>query len=321
MAAEESNPPRAGSDWLVPSDEREGLRSRVTTLRERTWLILAITVLATAAAIVCVALATKTYEAAAGILAGLVLGVTAAFAFQALDPRLRREEQLRHHFRIPIIGRVPREARGSSDMPLSPRLISPATAEAYRTLRGTVSASSRRPGGEVLLVTGSSPSEGKTTTAINLAASLSETGRRVILIEANLHRPAISRSLGVVPKRGVVGVLIESVSIEDALISGDSLGLPNLKLLLAETEGGWISELFSLPAASEMLEDARKLADYVIIDSPPLTDVVDGPPLARNADDVLLVVRPGTTRLSRLNQLGELLAGNGIKPMGFVVVG
>ena len=90
-------------------------------------------------------------------------------------------------------------------------------------------------------------------------------------------------------------MLIESVSIEDALISGDSLGLPNLKLLLAETEGGWISQLFSLPAASEMLEDARKLADFVIIDSPELTDVVDGPPLARNVDDVLLVVRPGTT--------------------------
>ena len=70
-----------------------------------------------------------------------------------------------------------------------------------------------------------------------------------------------------------------------------------------------------------MLEDARKLADYVIIDSPQLTDVVDGPPLARNVDDVLLVVRPGTTRLSKLNQLGELLAENGIKPMGFVVVG
>ena len=189
MAAEESNPPRAGSDWLVPPGEQEGLRSFVTTLRERIRLIVAIAVLTAAASIAYVALATKTFEAAAGILAGLVLGITAAFAFQALDPRLRREEQLRHLFRIPIIGRVPREAKGSSDMPLSPRLISPATAEAYRTLRGTVSASSRRPGGEVLLVTGSSPSEGKTTTAIDLAASLSETGSRVILIEANLHRP------------------------------------------------------------------------------------------------------------------------------------
>ena len=143
----------------------------------------------------------------------------------------------------------------------------------------------------------------------------------MILIEADLRRPAISRALGVEPRRGVVGVLIESISIEDALIAADAFGLPNLKLLLAENEGGWISELFSLPTAIELLEEAKELADYVIIDSPPLTDVVDALPLARNVDDVLLVVRPGTTRLSKLNQLGELLAENGIKPMGFAVVG
>ena len=259
----------------------------------------------------------------AGLLAGLVLGVAAAFAFQILDPRLRREEQLRHLFRIPIIGRVPREPRSakSTDRPLGPRGISPAVAEAYRTLRGTVSANSKRQGGKLLLVTGSSPSEGKTTTAINLAASLSSAGKRVILIEADLRRPAISRALGVEPRRGVVGVLIESMSIEEALIDADSLGMPNLHLLLAENEGGWISELFSLPTALEMLERARMLADFVIVDSPPLTDVVDALPLARNVDDVLIVVRPGTTRLSKLTQLGELLAENGIRPMGFAVVG
>lgn len=257
----------------------------------------------------------------AGLLAGLVLGVAAAFASQVLDPRLRREEQLRTLYRIPVIGRIPRESRGSGEAPLGPRRISPAVAEAYRTLRGTVSASNRGSGARVILVTGSSPSEGKTTTAVNLAASLSSTGRRVILIEADLRRPSISRALGVEPKRGVVGVLIESVSLEDALIDGDALGLPNLKLLLAENEGGWISELFSLPTAIDLLENAKALADYVIIDSPPLTDVVDALPLARNVDDVLIVVRPGTTRLSKLVQLGELLGENGIRPMGFAVVG
>jgi tyrosine-protein kinase len=257
----------------------------------------------------------------AGIIAGLVLGIAAAFATQILDPRLRREEQLRMLYRIPIIGRIPREPKEAADRPLGPRLISPAVAEAYRTLRGTVTASTRGAGARVLLVTGSSPSEGKTTTAINLAASLSSTGRRVILIEADLRRPAISRALSVEPRRGVVGVLIESVSLEDALIDGDAFGLPNLKMLLAENEGGWISELFSLPTAIDMLQRAKELAEYVIIDSPPLTDVVDALPLARNVDDVLVVVRPGTTRISKLTQLGELLSENGIRPMGFAVVG
>ncbi len=257
----------------------------------------------------------------AGLLAGLVLGVAAAFASQILDPKLRREEQLRTLYRLPVIGRIPREPKQTAEAPLGPRRITPAIAEAYRTLRGTVTASTRGSGARVLLVTGSSPSEGKTTTAINLAASLSSTGRKVILIEADLRRPAISRALSVEPRRGVIGVLIESVSLEDALIDGEAFGLPNLKLLLAENEGGWISELFSLPTAIDMLHRAKELAEYVIIDSPPLTDVVDALPLARNVDDVLLVVRPGTTRINKLAQLGELLAENGIRPMGFAVVG
>ena len=164
----------------------------------------------------------KKLSLAAGVFAGLILGVSAAFAFQVFDPRLRREEQLRHLFKIPVIGRIPKESHSSADTPLSPSILSPATAEAYRTLRGTVSASTRGPTGDVLLVTGSSPSEGKTSTAINLAASLSATGQRVVLIEADLRRPAIGRSLGIAPKQGVVGVLIESTTIEEALVSGES---------------------------------------------------------------------------------------------------
>ena len=70
-----------------------------------------------------------------------------------------------------------------------------------------------------------------------------------------------------------------------------------------------------------MIEDARRLADYVIIDSPPLNEVVDAMPLARQADDVLIVVRLGKTRLQRIAQLGELLAENGVRPVGFAVVG
>jgi Mrp family chromosome partitioning ATPase len=95
----------------------------------------------------------------------------------------------------------------------------------------------------------------------------------------------------------------------------------NLGLLLADYEGGWISELFALPAARQMIADSREIADYVIIDSPPLTDVVDALPLASYVDDVLLVVKLGRTQLSKLAQLGELLVEHGIKPAGFTVVG
>jgi capsular exopolysaccharide synthesis family protein len=261
-----------------------------------------------------------TLSIAGGIAAGLILGIAAAFAAQVLDPRLRREAQLRRSYRLPILGRIPKDPR-AKESPLAPRQVSPATGEAYRALRANLATSRRSNGeGRVILVTGSSPSEGKTTTAINLATSLALAGNRVILIESDLRRPVLSRVIDARPDRGVVSVLIENSTLAESLIPSPTYG-PNLRLLLSDYEGGWIAELFSIPTAEQMIEDARHMADFVIIDSAPLNEVVDALPLAVQSDDVLLVVRLGVTRLDKLSQLAELLAENGVRPAGFAVVG
>ena len=258
---------------------------------------------------------------AGGLLAGLVLGIGGAFAFQLLDPRLRREEQLKRLYRLPILARIPQKQRRTSK-PLAPTELSLAELEAYRTLRGTLAATRRASGSDssAILVTGSSSSEGKTTTAINLASSLASVGHSVILVEADLRRPAIASALGVQVKYGIESVLIDSVALQDALVATSTLG-SNFGLLLADYAGGWISDLFSLPAAREMIAEARRLADYVIVDSAPLGDVIDALPLATYMDEVLLVAGIGRTDLRKLSHLGELLAEHGIKPAGFAVVG
>jgi Mrp family chromosome partitioning ATPase len=76
-----------------------------------------------------------------------------------------------------------------------------------------------------------------------------------------------------------------------------------------------------LPAAGHLVEDAKALADYVIVDSPPLAEVIDALPLAQQVDEVLVVVRLGRTQLTKLQNLGELLARSEIEPVGFAVVG
>jgi capsular exopolysaccharide synthesis family protein len=260
---------------------------------------------------------------AGGLLAGLVLGVVAAFAAENLDPRLRREAQLRRLYRLPILGRIPKESHRPGATPLSPRRISAAGVEAYRTLRTALEISTTRDDAlsHVILVTGSSPAEGKSSTAANLASSLALSGKKVILIEADLRRPALGMALGLQPTGGgVTGVLIESVSLKDALTPAPDYG-SNLRVLLADHAGGWISDLFSVPAATKMIRDARSQAEYVVIDSPPLSEVADAMPLARQADEVLLVVRLGKTRLEKVSQLGEQLNENGIRPVGFAVIG
>ena len=76
-----------------------------------------------------------------------------------------------------------------------------------------------------------------------------------------------------------------------------------------------------LPAARNLVADSKRLADYVIVDSPPLSEVIDALPLAQQVDEVLVVVRLGKTQLTKLQNLGELLATHDLQPVGFAVVG
>jgi Mrp family chromosome partitioning ATPase/capsular polysaccharide biosynthesis protein len=254
------------------------------------------------------------------IVAGLVIGIGGAWAFRVLDPTLRREEQLRQLYRLPILARVPRET-GTGDNPLGPARVSPPVREAYRTLRATlVGARTPDEGPLSILVTGASPVEGKTTTAINLATSLAFGGARVILVDADLHRPAVGKTLGIEAGGDVVSVLLGERSLEDALMSVPAYG-EGLQVLADNNARPEMAELFSMPEATRLIDRAEAIADYVIVDSPPLTEVVDTLPLARRVDKVLLVARLGKSRLSRIKELGELLAGNGIRPAGFALLG
>jgi capsular exopolysaccharide synthesis family protein len=253
------------------------------------------------------------------LIAGLVLGLAAAFVAQALDPRLRREEQLRALFSLPILARIPRER--PREGPLTPERLSPMAREGYRTLRATVAAASRdERGPRSILVGGSGPSEGKSTTAINLAASLALAGNSVILIGADLRRPVIGTALGIGDRPGVVSVLLGRSSLSEAL-EPVSAYHDNLQVLIEDHAGADFAELFSLPAARRLLEEAEGLADYVIIDSPPLSDVADALQLSRHVDAVLIVVQLGRSRINRLRQMAELLASNDIRPIGFALLG
>lgn len=255
----------------------------------------------------------------AGALAGLVIGLGAAFATQALDPRLRREEQLREIFRLPILARVPRQPRSRNQGPLAPDELSVAAAESYRTLRATLAATLGDESRSVL-VTGSSPGEGKTTTAINYAFSLAQAGHSVILIEGDMRRPTVGWALGVRPVVGIGAVLINQASLEDALVTTEASG-GNLRLLLVERAAGSLADRLSLPTARQIIREAEALADYVVVDSPPLTEVIDALPLAQEVGAVLIMARLGTSRLHKLNQLGEILAQGGVTPAGIALVG
>jgi capsular exopolysaccharide synthesis family protein len=256
---------------------------------------------------------------AVAALGGLVVGISLAFALRVIDPRLRREEQLGEIFRLPVLARIPRESSRSAGPLPRDRLSAPGI-EAYRTLRTTLTAGRGPQRSRSILITGPSAGGGKTTSALNLAISMTAAGSRVILIESDVRRPSIAGALGLDVEKGLVSVLLGEASVHDALTTTEEYG-PKLQFLLAEATGPAIAELVSLPVASSVVDEALKIADYVIVDSPPLTQVIDALPIAAHVDDVLIVVRLGHSRLNHIKELGELLAGTGVTPAGVAIIG
>jgi len=261
----------------------------------------------------------KGISLAVGALAGLVLALVAVFVIQALDSRLRSEEQLRELYDLPLLARVPPQ-RGS-ERPLAPAELTPAAEETFRMLRSAFTRGGPSgAGGRSIMVTGDGPGLGKTTVALNLAVALAAAGKQVIVLEADVRNPTVGLSLGVSAKYGITQVLRREIDLVDALIWSPAVG-PGLELLLASHRDSDAIDLLSPVSARRLLAEAAAIADYVVIDTPPVTDISDALAFADEVDDVLVVARLGRSRLGKLADLGELLARRGVRPAGVVLVG
>jgi succinoglycan biosynthesis transport protein ExoP len=253
----------------------------------------------------------KTLTLAAAVVGGLVAGIGLVLLIQLLRPRIRREEELRERFRLPILARVPRMGprwgKRHSRGPFAPDAVPPEGIDAFRALRTVLVAGRETPGrGRIVLVTGGSPLDGKSTTAINLSAALASSGDRVILVEGDSRRPSIGAALN-----------LEGSSKGLVTMNAD---MPQLRMLLA-TANGSSSPDRSPSTWHRLLLAARRSADWVVVDAPPLIYAPDVLSAADLFDDVLLAVRLGNTDARNLDETAEMLAHNGIRPVGLVVVG
>jgi polysaccharide biosynthesis transport protein len=255
----------------------------------------------------------------AGLLVGLVLGIIGALAVDVFDPRLRREEQLYALSDSRVLTAIPRERPARGETPMLPGELSFEAREGYRTLQ-TIVAGRAGDAPRAVLVTGTAPREGKTTTSIGLATALAQGGASVILIEVDLRRPSIAGALGIEPTAGTEDLVAGKVQLRDALVRVPLDGA-EMSVLAVRRPSPRLAELMSLAFSARLVESVKQLAQFVVIDSPPVTAVVDALPLARFVDDLLIVNRLGVSQMAKLNELCELLVDYGAPTPGFVVVG
>jgi capsular exopolysaccharide synthesis family protein len=235
-----------------------------------------------------------------------------------VSPLVSREDELLLEQRLPILARVPRLPGAAGRKYLTGKAPLPSHAwKSYRVLRAVL-AHAGKAGGypRTLVVTSAMTGDGKTTTAINLAITLASADLRVVLVDADVHRPMVASFFNVAAHRGGFARLLVNEVTPDDLVQAPLN--PGLKLVLAGHDPNGYGNLTEERFA-HLIGRLAEIADVVVVDTPPLPEVAEVLDMASVAEVVLVAVRLGRTRRDKLAELRELLARRGVAPAGFVV--
>ncbi|HYM79304.1 MAG TPA: polysaccharide biosynthesis tyrosine autokinase [Candidatus Dormibacteraeota bacterium] len=264
---------------------------------------------------------------------GLASGVGLAFLLEGLDNTVRTTEQAQAISGVASLGMIPLGSKSAREGPNPKRMVIATSkeavelvtqvrpqsqmAESYRALRTSLLLSNLGAPPRVIMVTSALPQEGKTTTSINTAVVLAQKGVRVLLIDADLRRPSIHKTLGMGPRSGLSNVLTGSTTLEEAITR--TTILPNLFVLPAGTPPPNPAELLASSNMRDVLTQLGEQYDHIVIDTPPSLSVTDAVVLSPRADAVVLVIRSGQTTKQALRRSRDILMQVNAKVVGVLL--
>lgn len=285
-----------------------------------------------------------------GGLLGVVLGLGLAFFAEALDKRVRSEQEVEEALGLPLLGRLPRPGRRLRKANELVMLADPRSthAETFRKLRTSLEFVNFDRGARTIMMTSAGPREGKSTTVANLAVALGRAGRRVALVDLDLRRPFLHSFFHVRGDHGITDVVVKRVELDTAI---RPFALPAAALGRAQADNGrpialrepsgsngradaeGVIHLLPCgtipPAADEfleservggVLEDLSKQFDVVLVDAPPLLAVGDVMTLSAKVDAIVVVTHLGIHR-RQLQELARQLPNCRAAILGFVLTG
>lgn len=288
-----------------------------------------------------------------GLLFGLIFGVVLAFVTEAFDTSIGTIEDVEAFLGLPVLGIIPdvaeKEAKKEIEKEYQPiaekisldfyyRFIthfSPKSvlAESYRSLRTNIQFASPDKELKTLLITSASLAERKTSTVINLAIAFGQMGKRVLIVEADMRKPAIHQIFGLKKEPGLSEIIIENAALEDAtrtfsdLVLGGfkldefltSPGLDNLNIITSGSIPFNPSEILGSKRMKELIEKLKESYDIVIFDAPPVLPLTDTLILAPHMDGTILIYQVGKMARSALKRAKILLDNSQAKVLGVVL--
>ena len=280
---------------------------------------------------------TPTRNAALGLMLGLVLGLIAAFLWEALDRRVRSEEEIERRLGISLLARLPeppRELRAAEHVAILTDVGGSRYFEAVRRLRTNLEFANIDAKARVIAVTSALEGEGKTTTISSLAVALARAGHRTALVDLDLRQPFVARLFGLEGRPGVTEVAVGHVSLREALVPQQLT--PTTAVLDRANGQTSPGRLFVLPsgypptspgefigsqAIARLIDELRKEVEYVLVDAPPLLVVGDTMTLSTFVDALLVVVRTPVAHRTTLADLARELDASPATKLGFVLTG
>ena len=251
----------------------------------------------------------------ASIFLGGVFGIILAFSRELLGNVFRTPDQLEIELTYPSLGVTPLIKKNKSNATPEKQYLTDQRstfAEAINTIRTGLIFSNLDKPPKTILITSTSGSEGKTTLAINLAVSLSQM-EKTLLIELDLRKPAVARDLGIKSELGISDLLSGN---SDANFFHTIEGAPNLNVITCGSIPPNPMELIASKRFENLLESLRERYTYIVIDSPPTLPVSDSCMLAKIVDTTIVAVKAEDTKInmaketiSRLNKVGADIAG------------
>lgn len=267
---------------------------------------------------------------------GLLLGVALAFALDALDRRIRSEDEIEEGLGLPVLARIPSPARPLRDRFALTMIEDPRSghADAIRRLATNISFVNPDRPAQVLMVTSALQREGKSTTISNLAVALARAGHRVAVVDLDLRRPALASIFGIDRLLGLTEVAVGRATLDETLarVDLDDPEAPKPSSRGGSSQPGSLHVLpsGSLPAApgefvgsevlaTRVLDPLRERFEYILIDTPPICVVPDASILAARVDALLVVARLGVISRPALRDLGKQIAASHLQALGTVI--